>query len=156
MIRKLQKADIEQVMQIWLNGNKEAHSFVPKEYWETNFDMVQEQLLQAEVFVYIKNGEIFGFIGIVDNYIAGIFVDKKHRSSGIGKKLLDRVKSQYHSLSLEVYRKNKRAVSFYLREGFSVLSEELDEATGEGEYTMVWELNTHLTPMISNFQLPHR
>lgn len=139
MIRKLQMSDIEQVMQIWLNGNKEAHPFIPKEYWETNFDMVQEQLLQAEVFIYSINGEVLGFIGIVDNYIAGIFVDKKHRSFGIGKKLLDYVKSKYYSLSLEVYKKNNRAVSFYLREGFSVLSEEPDKDTREVGYTMIWK-----------------
>lgn len=51
-----------------------------------------------------------------------------------------RICEQTHStLSLGVYQKNKRAVSFYLREGFSILSEELDEATGETEYTMIWK-----------------
>ena len=138
MIRRLEKKDAEQVMQIWLNGNKEAHPFVPKEYWESNFEMVQDQLLQAEVFVYHMDGEIRGFIGVVDNYIAGIFVDKKYRSLGIGKKLLDYVKSKHGSLSLKVYRKNNRAAAFYFREGFSVLSEELDEDVGESEYIMVW------------------
>ena len=49
--------------------------------------------------------EILDFIGMVDNYIAGIFVDKKYRSFEIGKKLLDYVKSKYDSLSLKVYKK---------------------------------------------------
>lgn len=139
MIRKFQKTDTAQVMQIWLNGNEEAHPFVPKEYWEANFELVQDQLLQAEVFVYHIHGEICGFIGIAGDYIAGIFVDKKHRSTGIGKQLLDYVKSKYDSLSLHVYRKNNRAAAFYFREGFSARSEEMDEATGEAEYTMVWK-----------------
>lgn len=139
MIRKFQKEDTEQVMQIWLSGNKDAHPFVSKAYWESNFQTVQEQLLQADVFVCDICGEIQGFIGIVDDYIAGIFVDKKHRSFGIGKKLLDYVKSRHSSLSLNVYEKNDRAAAFYLREDFSVLSKELDEATGEIEYTMIWK-----------------
>ena len=101
--------------------------------------MVQEQLLQAEVFVYEKDGIIRGFIGITDGYIAGIFVDRKCRSCGIGKHLLEYVKQTHSTLSLGVYQKNKRAFSFYLREGFSILSEELDEATGETEYTMIWK-----------------
>ena len=58
---------------------------------------------------------------------------------GIGKHLLEYVKQTHSTLSLGVYQKNKRAVSFYLREGFSILSEELDEATGETEYTMIWK-----------------
>jgi putative acetyltransferase len=100
MIREFQTSDTEQVMQIWLNGNEDAHPFIFREYWRSNFSMVQEQLLQAEVFVYEKDGKIRGFIGITDGYIAGIFVDRNCRSCGIGKQLLEYVK-QTHSNDLE-------------------------------------------------------
>lgn len=139
MIRKFQKTDIEQVMQIWLNGNLDAHSFISKEYWQSNFSMVQEQILQAEIFVYETNEEIQGFIGIVDEYIAGIFVNGIYRSQGIGKQLLEFAKNTHSTLSLGVYRKNDQAVKFYLREGFVVVSEHPDEDTGEMECTMVWK-----------------
>ena len=49
MIRRLQKTDIDTVAQIWLTANREAHDFVPPEYWERNFTPVKEMLLQAEV-----------------------------------------------------------------------------------------------------------
>lgn len=55
MIRKFQSADTEQVMKIWLHGNEYAHPFIPKDYWKSNYSMVQEQLLQAEVYVYQRN-----------------------------------------------------------------------------------------------------
>ena len=139
MIRKLQKTDLPQVMQIWLNRNVEAHPFVPRDYWVSNFEMVQEQLAGAEVFVYEAEKEVRGFIGLVGAYIAGIFVDKKYRSAGVGGQLLDFAKKQYDSLSLNVYQQNKRAVAFYLREGFSVCEEGIDEETGSAEYTMLWE-----------------
>lgn len=138
MIRKFQREDTRRVMQIWLNGNEEAHAFVPKDYWKQNYSMVEEQLLQADVFINEMCGEIRGFIGIVDGYIAGIFVDKAYRSLGLGKQLLDDAKQRYRCLSLSVYRKNQRAVAFYFREGFSIQSEGVDEATGEVEYTMLW------------------
>lgn len=139
MIRNFQKTDTKQVMKIWLNGNEDAHPFIPKDYWKSNYSIVEKQLLQAEIFVYEMDGEMHGFIGIVENYIAGIFVDKKYRSLGVGKQLLDYVKRKYSSLSLDVYQKNKRAVAFYFRGGFLVLSEKLDEAAGETEYTMIWQ-----------------
>lgn len=141
MIRRLQKADTERIMQIWLNGNVDAHPFIPKDYWQSNYAMVQKQLLQADVFVYEMYGEIQGFIGIVDHYIAGIFVDKKYRSLGVGKQLLSDAKQKYMNLSLSVYQKNTKAVAFYCREGFSIQSEGLDEATGETEYAMIWKAN---------------
>lgn len=144
MIRKFHETDIEQVMDIWLASNVEAHSFVPEKYWRSNFDMVKEQLPQADVYVFDCDGKIQGFIGISDGYIAGIFVDKKYRSHGIGKQLLCHAKQTYSALTLSVYRKNDRAAAFYLREGFSILSEQPDEATGEPEYTMGWRKSNHV------------
>lgn len=143
MIREFQIADTEQVMKLWLAGNEEAHSFVQEEYWRSHFNEVQEALLQAKVFVYDIDGNIQGFIGMINEYIAGIFVDKDYRSTGIGTQLLTFVKQKYDTLSLNVYQKNSRAVTFYYREGFSILSEGVDENTGEKEYTMFWEKSMH-------------
>ena len=143
MIRSYQSADAKQVMPIWLKGNIDAHPFIPKEYWESNFEMVRQQLAEAEVYVFEAEKGIQGFIGLVDEgYIAGIFVDSRCRSCGIGRQLLDTVKQTHESLSLHVYQKNKRAVLFYLREGFSIWTEKCDEGTGEMEYTMLWERET--------------
>ena len=33
MIRRLDKNDIDAVMQIWKNENIKAHKFIQKEYW---------------------------------------------------------------------------------------------------------------------------
>lgn len=138
MVRAFQKKDTEQIMQIWLNGNIDAHKFISEEYWLSNYDMVQEQLLQAEIYVYETDGKIKGFVGIMDHYIAGIFVDKEYRSLGIGSCLLEYSKNIHTELKLSVYQQNKRAADFYLREGFSIISEGTEEETGEKEYTMGW------------------
>lgn len=141
MIRKFQSADTEQVMKTWLRGNEDAHSFIPKDYWKSNYSMVQEQLLQAEVFVYEAEGTVQGFIGIQENYLAGIFVKKEVRSTGIGKQLLDYVKAIHPTLTLNVYQRNRRAMEFYKREGFSIILEDIDPDTGEPDYTMQWHHN---------------
>ena len=139
MIREFRISDTEQVMKLWLTGNEEAHPFVPKEYWHSHYSEVQDALLKANVFVYEADGKIQGFIGMLNEYIAGIFVAKELRSHGIGRQLLNYVKQRYEKLSLEVYQKNIRAIAFYQREGFSILSEAVDEDTDEKEYIMVWK-----------------
>lgn len=139
MIREFKISDTEQVMKLWLSGNEDAHPFVQKEYWHFHYSEVQEALREASVFVYDSDGKIQGFIGMIDEYIAGIFVDRNFRSQRIGTQLLNHVKSRYGKLSLEVYIKNTRAVSFYLKEKISVLSESIDEDTGEKEYIMIWQ-----------------
>ena len=69
MIRELQKADINKVTDIWLDTNVTAHSFISSQYWQNNFELVKELLLQATVYVYEQNQEIQGFIGLNDEYI---------------------------------------------------------------------------------------
>ena len=138
MIRGLQKTDITKVIDIWLDTNIKAHNFISAQYWESNYEMVKEMLLQAEVYVCESNGEIQGFIGLNGDYIEGIFVFDRLQSHGIGKLLLDFVKESRTQLSLNVYQKNTRAIHFYQREGFEIQSEGLDEATGEKDYVMTW------------------
>ena len=139
MIRKLRKADINKVADIWLDTNIKAHYFIPAQYWKRNFDLVKELLLQATVYVYEDKQEIQGFVGLSDEYIEGIFVSAEMQSQGIGKILLNYVKGKRNNLLLNVYQKNARAISFYQREGFEIQCNGIDEATGKRDYAMAWQ-----------------
>lgn len=136
MIRKLALEDLEEVMSIWLQTNLETHDFIEANYWRDNFEVVKEVLPQAEVYVDEEDGKIRGFIGITQGYIAGIFVSGDYQAKGIGSQLLDKAKTLYPSLTLSVYAKNDRAVSFYLQKGFKIIKEQKDESTNEQEYVM--------------------
>ena len=138
MIRELQKADINKVADIWLDTNVAAHYFISSQYWQDNFELVKELLLQATVYVYEDNQEIQGFIGLNDDFIEGVFVSNEVRSHGIGKALLNYVKNKRNKLFLKVYQKNVRAIAFYQREGFEIQHSGFDEATKEKEYVMAW------------------
>ena len=138
MIRRLQNADVDRVMALWLNANLKAHDFVPAAYWRNNFEPVKEMLPQAEVYVYEVAEEIQGFVGLTGEYIEGIFVSGEVQSQGIGKRLLDHIKAIKDTLYLSVYQKNTRAIRFYQREDFVIQREGLDESTDEKEFTMLW------------------
>ena len=140
MIRKFSKADLDEVMQIWLSANIDAHHFIPKSYWESNFEMVKGILPAAEVYVYENpdKNEPLGFIGLTDNYIAGLFVRRDVQSQGIGKELLDYAKEVKDHLSLSVYKQNTRAVCFYQREHFVIDADATDANTGEPELLLSW------------------
>lgn len=133
--------EIESIIKIWLNSNLEAHNFIPADYWHENYDEVKRLLPQSDLRVYQKNENPIGFIGIMDGFIAGIFVDSDYRSQGIGLALLEDAKNRYNSLSLEVYEKNQGAVRFYQRNGFEIISSEIDVINKEIEYHMIWNKN---------------
>lgn len=140
MIRTFRESDLSTVMEIWLDTNIKAHSFISKEYWTSNYEMVKEILPKAEIYVYEDDATnlIDGFIGLTDSYIAGLFVKETAQSKGIGKQLLDHVKSMKSNMKLSVYQENIRAVHFYQREQFQIQSESIDDNTNEKELIMTW------------------
>ena len=97
--------DIEDVMQLWLYTNLKAHAFIPEYYWYENFNEVKSALSEAEIYVADQNKKVIGFIGLIDNYIAGIFVSEHMQLHGIGKQLLSIAKKRHPVLQLHVYKK---------------------------------------------------
>lgn len=138
MIRKFEKNDINVIMQIWKNENIQAHDFISKEYWESNYNFVKEILPKAEIYVYIIKERIVGFIGLNNTYIEGIFVDQSSHCQGIGTALLNKVKEIRNNFTLNVYKKNKKAINFYKKNDFLIIAENIDKDTNETEYTMAW------------------
>lgn len=144
MIKKIQILTpdlLEELSQIWLQANLEAHAFITDTYWRTNYQVFQELLPTADLYVFSHQNQILGFLGLVDTYVAGLFVNKEVRGTGIGKRLVDEVKQECDILSLSVYEKNQAAYHFYLTQGFVKTGESLDQATKEKEYQMTWKKN---------------
>lgn len=141
MIRAFEEGDLTAIMQIWLDTNVKTHDFIPKEYWTDHYEMVRRALPQAEVYVYEDDTtkQIDGFIGLSEDYIEGLFVREDVQSNGIGKQLLEYVKSVKADMSLRVYQKNTRAIRFYQREQFVIRSENTDGSTNQKEYVMIWK-----------------
>lgn len=140
MIRTFRKNDLFSIMQIWLDTNIKAHSFISQNYWIENYENVKNILPQAVIYVYEDDNtnQIDGFLGLTNDYIEGLFVREAIQSKGIGKQLLNYAKEIKSSLRLSVYQKNARAISFYKREQFVICSENNDERTNEKEFIMTW------------------
>ena len=122
MIRKFEKNDINAVMEIWVNENIRTHNFIAKEYWKDNYEYVKDILPKADIYVYILDEQVVGFVGVNNNYVEGIFVDINNQHSGIGTSLLDRIKENKDNLTLNVYKKNANAIKFYEKNNFIIFN----------------------------------
>lgn len=139
MIRFFEQTDLDQIMSIWLTGNLQAHDFINHEYWKDQVDSVSKAITDAEVLVYTdEDDNVRAFIGLVDTYIAGLFVHQDHRSKGLGHALMEEVKKKKKQLTLAVYERNKGATNFYLREGFIRVDSHDDPTTHEKEWILEW------------------
>ena len=139
MIREFKQTDIDNVMEIWITENIRAHDFIPKEYWKKNFEYVKKILPNAEIYVYVENEKIVGFIGLNDNYIEVIFIDSKYQYKGIGTALLNKAKKMKDELTLSAYKKNTKAIQFYLKNEFKIVEKNIDKENDKVEYIMLWK-----------------
>lgn len=138
MIRKLNEADIDKVMDIWMKSTIKAHDFISKEYWQNNYNTVKEVYIpMSETFVYKDVQGIKGFISVINNeFIGALFVDIDFQGNGIGKQLIDYAVSKYGKLLLAVYKENKKSVEFYINRGFKIIEEQINDDSKHVEYIM--------------------
>jgi len=134
-------AQITRLGEIWLAGNMSAHQFIPIAYWRAHLPGVLKSFETATLVVTKDSltDEIQGFLGLVDDLIAGIFVVSEAQSQGLGQSLLHYAQTIRDHLILKVYVDNVRAVSIYQRLGFEVVKTAVDPETDAEEYTMEWQ-----------------
>ena len=139
IIRKIEKEEIPEVVELWYETSIKAHDFISNKYWKTNkVEMQKKYIPNSETYVAEKDKIIVGFISLMDDYLAAIFVKPEEQGKYIGTTLLNYIKDSKKKLKLKVYSKNIKSIEFYKAKGFSVQSESIDENTDEKELLMEW------------------
>lgn len=89
--------------------------------------------LHADRFERFENNKLIGLIAIYDNpeksygYITNVSVEGKYQGVGISSSLLKESinyfrNKGFHKINLQVYKTNKKAISFYKKNNFKVLN----------------------------------
>ena len=125
---------------IWLQASLAAHDFVAPDFWSAHYDAMKEQSLPgSDVYLAKEDGTFLGFAAVNQGALAALFVLTACWGKGVGSGLLRHVQGMHEELTLAVYSKNSRAVSFYLHHGFTVSKEQTCPHTGEPEILMLWK-----------------
>lgn len=124
-IRKLNKVYLEEKIEAFIDLIKD----VPNEYWEGKHFLIELNDKWKYSLVVENESEILGYI-IASNKIKSIHIHKfmvkhTHRSLGIGRLLLNEYEANcllngHNLITLKVYKKNERAICFYLDKGFNI------------------------------------
>lgn len=111
--------DRDRLTDIWLAASRVGHPFLGEEVLASQSAKVRDIYLpQAENWVAEVDGEPVGFIGLIDDFIGGLFVDPKAHGRGLGKALVEHAAKLKGALDVEVYADNSAAVEFYRKAGF--------------------------------------
>lgn len=137
MIRKYKESDLDQVIDTWLNASIIAHDFIDSEFWKSNVDAMRNVYIPAsETYVYEEGGIIKGFVSLLNDTIAALFVSPNDQGSGIGTQLVAKSKEIRDQLNLNVYKENVKSIEFYKKCGFEIVKEQIDQHTGHPELVM--------------------
>lgn len=119
IIRAYRHTDCDRLVNIWLEASRIGHPFLTESQLLSQSRQVRDIYLpEAENWVIERNGRAAGFIGLIDNFIGGLFIDPQAQGGGLGTKLIKYAAQLKGDLDVDVYAANPMAPAFYTRNGF--------------------------------------
>lgn len=120
IIRQATNADHPQLLDIWLRSVRATHHFLKDSDIEALLPQLRDIYLPAvELWVAVDAEDSpLGFIGLNEHHVEMLFIEPDLRGKGIGRALLDHVRSSRSQMSVDVNEQNPEAVGFYLHYGF--------------------------------------
>lgn len=138
-IREAKMGEVDQIIDLWYRSSVKAHQFIESSYWESQKNAMKEEYLpMSETYVVSFQHNMVGFLSMVEDYLAALFIDESFQGEGYGKEFVRFIKGRREKITLKVYKKNSKAVQFYKNHGFVVVDEFVDQNTLEQEYLMEW------------------
>ena len=122
-IRPYADSDLDAVLNLWYRASKVAHSFLPDDFFERERrEIATLWLPMAETIVFDVDNRVDGFLALIGNEVGAIFVDPEAQGQGIGRNLMESVKSRRQFLELSVLEANEAGRRFYDAYGFELVA----------------------------------
>lgn len=132
MIREFQTIDTNAVASVWLAASKLAHPFLSEEFLIQEESNLRNIYLQhAKVWVSEVDGDVIGFIAMIENEIGGLFLEPNFHGKGYGRGMVDFVVSKMGPVRVDVFQDNKIGRSFYDGYGFVEIGKYQHEDSGQ-------------------------
>jgi len=140
MIRTATAEDIPRLTDIWRRAATRAHPFIPAGFWASRAEAMTRRLATAEELEVLEvEGRAIGFAALTGDHLEALYIDPEVQSYGHGSRLMAHAMARHARLTLCVYSRNVRAVSFYHRLGFHAVAQRHEPEAGEEETLMRWE-----------------
>lgn len=118
-IRPYRPEDALRLLTIWRTASEIGHPFFTQTQLDEQQQLVGDVYLpKAETWVALSKANPVGFIGLLGNFIGGLFVAPENHGAGVGKSLIEHALKIHGTLELDVYALNEGALGFYRRLGF--------------------------------------
>lgn len=131
IIRQFNQLDVESVLDSWESATRLAHEFMTDQFIDQERVNVTELYLpNTDTWVAEIDGNVKGFISLINNEVGAIFIQPDFHRTGIGKALMDKARDLHGNLFVEVFKENEIGRNFYSKYGFKYIEEKRHEITG--------------------------
>jgi putative acetyltransferase len=146
-IRKYKDSDLEEVLSSWENASRLAHPFLTNDLLESTRKNIPIVLLpKADTWISEHEGIVIGFICLIGNEVAALFVQPEFHGTGTGRALVDEARELHGDLEVEVFEVNSIGLQFYLKYGFVPFLEKNHEITNMKVIRLKFTANHTLEP----------
>lgn len=118
-IRPATAADLPAIGAIWYEAEREDDPTVPRLLGVPS--LYAHELATRELYVAERDGSVVGFGAVVERggiaFLADLFVRAAHRSTGVGKRLLEHMLPRDERTRCTIASGDSRAISLYTRFG---------------------------------------
>ncbi|MDR1624080.1 MAG: GNAT family N-acetyltransferase [Tannerellaceae bacterium] len=131
-IRKGQRIDFPEIMNVWESSVKATHDFLKLEDFEFYKRIGSKDFLPAmDLYVLQLDEKIIGFIGVSDKHLEMLFVEANSIGKGYGKALLSYAVEHLGITTLDVNEQNEKALTFYEKAGFRIVGRSEKDGMGK-------------------------
>lgn len=127
------QSDYPELALLWEKSVRATHHFLPDSYIKLLRPLVEQRYLDAVLLICCRDrrGHITGFAGVAMGKVEMLFIHPRHRGHGIGTCLLRYAVERLNASELEVNEQNPKALAFYRKQGFEVISRSPVDGMGQ-------------------------
>jgi putative acetyltransferase len=142
VIRPFERPDMEETLRVFRASCELSHPFLQLAFIEKTEQRLRKRSLEASQTDVVDEGGIRAFVCRKGGLVEALFVDPPFQGQGIGKRLLDHLKSELPVICLSVFGRNARAIAFYQREEFWAVKVNEHRETGETTVLLKWTFHS--------------
>ncbi|MHC5217796.1 GNAT family N-acetyltransferase [Enterococcus sp. LJL128] len=121
--KSAEKNDYPALIALWERSVIATHHFLSEADRNKLKKEIPSYFPFVKLLLWFNEEELVGFSGTNDNHLEMLFIDPNHFRQGYGGQILQYLTMKQSVDSVDVNKDNPQATAFYLKNGFSIISE---------------------------------
>ncbi|KOP80118.1 acetyltransferase [Lysinibacillus sp. FJAT-14745] len=122
--------DYETIINLWDRSVTKTHDFLSLKDKEDIKQEIPMYFPHLDVRLWYAENKLIGFSGTNSQHLEMLFLEPAEIGKGYGKQIIQQLIKDFHIRSVDVNKDNENAKMFYLKNGFTIVSEEPTDSSG--------------------------